>query len=40
MKYLLLTAIGIAIVDALPIFGSRVVMVIYAIIAEFMGDKA
>ena len=38
VKYPLLIAIGIAIVDALPIFGSGTVMVPWAIIAAFNGD--
>ena len=38
VKYPLLIAIGIAIVDALPIFGSGTVMVPWAIISAFNGD--
>lgn len=38
IKYPLMAAIGIAIVDALPIFGSGTVMVPWAIIAAFNGD--
>lgn len=38
IKYPLLAAIGIAIVDALPIFGSGTVMVPWAIISAFNGD--
>lgn len=38
IKYPLMIAIGIAIVDALPIFGSGTVMVPWAIISAFNGD--
>jgi sporulation integral membrane protein YtvI len=38
IKYPLLAGIGIAIVDALPIFGSGTVMVPWAVIAAFNGD--
>jgi len=38
VKYPLTIAIGIAIVDALPIFGSGTVMVPWAIISAFNGD--
>lgn len=38
INYPLMSAIGIAIVDALPIFGSGTVMVPWAIIAAFNGD--
>ena len=38
IKYPLMAAIGIAIVDALPIFGSGTVMVPWAIISAFNGD--
>ena len=38
IKYPLLAAIGIAIVDALPIFGSGTVMVPWAVISAFNGD--
>lgn len=38
VKYPLMIAIGIAIVDALPIFGSGTVMVPWAIISAFNGD--
>lgn len=38
VKYPLMVAIGIAIVDALPIFGSGTVMVPWAIISAFNGD--
>ena len=38
VKYPLMAAIGIAVVDALPIFGSGTVMVPWAIIAAFNGD--
>lgn len=38
IKYPLIAAIGIAIVDALPIFGSGTVMVPWAIISAFNGD--
>lgn len=38
VNYPLLAAIGIAIVDALPIFGSGTVMVPWAIILAFNGD--
>lgn len=38
VKYPLMIAIGIAIVDALPIFGSGTVMIPWAIISAFNGD--
>ena len=38
VKYPLIIAIGIAIVDALPIFGSGTVMVPWAVISAFNGD--
>lgn len=38
VKYPLMAAIGIAIVDALPIFGSGTVMIPWAIISAFNGD--
>lgn len=38
IKYPLMIAIGIAIVDALPIFGSGTVMVPWAVISAFNGD--
>lgn len=38
VKYPLMAAIGIAVVDALPIFGSGTVMVPWAIISGFNGD--
>ena len=38
IKYPLMAAIGIAIVDALPIFGSGTVMVPWAVISAFNGD--
>ena len=38
VKFPLIAAIGIAIVDALPIFGSGTVMVPWAIISAFNGD--
>ncbi len=38
VQYPLMSAIGIAIVDALPIFGSGTVMVPWAIITAFNGD--
>lgn len=38
IKYPLMAAIGIAIVDALPIFGSGTIMVPWAIISAFNGD--
>ena len=38
IRYPLIAAIGIAIVDALPIFGSGTVMVPWAIISAFNGD--
>lgn len=38
VKYPLMIAIGIALVDALPIFGSGTVMVPWAIISAFNGD--
>ena len=38
VKYPLMVAIGIAIVDALPIFGSGTVMVPWAIVSAFNGD--
>ena len=38
IKYPLMIAIGIAIVDALPIFGSGTVMMPWAIISAFNGD--
>ena len=38
VKYPLMIAIGIAIVDALPIFGSGTVMVPWAVISAFNGD--
>jgi len=38
LNYPLMSALGIAIVDALPIFGSGTVMVPWAIISAFNGD--
>jgi sporulation integral membrane protein YtvI len=38
VPYPLITAVGIAIVDALPIFGSGTIMVPWAIFSSFNGD--